>query len=34
MAALALRAEASTVSDLAEQGVTRIVVRDDLEGQS
>ncbi len=33
MAALALRAEASTVSDLAEQGVTRIVVRDDLEGE-
>jgi hypothetical protein len=30
MAALSIRAEAATVADLAEQGVTRIVVRDDL----
>jgi len=29
MAALATRAEAAAVADLAEQGVTRIVVRDD-----
>lgn len=33
MAALSLRAEAATVADLAQQGVTRIVVRDDLQGE-
>jgi hypothetical protein len=30
MAVLATRAESAAVMDLAEQGVTRIVVRDDL----
>jgi hypothetical protein len=30
MAVLAGRAESATVMELAEQGVTRIVVRDDL----
>jgi hypothetical protein len=30
MAVLSLRAEAATVSELAEQGVTRIVVKDDV----
>jgi len=30
MAVLATRAESAAVSDLAEQGVTRIVFRDDL----
>jgi hypothetical protein len=30
MAVLATRAESATVAELAEQGVTRIVVRDDL----
>lgn len=32
MAALAVRAEAATVAQLAEQGVTRIVVREGGEG--
>jgi len=33
MAALAVRAEASTVAQLAEEGITRIVVRDGGEGE-
>ncbi len=32
MAVLASRAESAAVAELAEQGVTRIVVRDDLGG--
>lgn len=31
MASLALRAEAQQVEDLAQQGVTHIVIKDDLE---
>ena len=33
MAVLATRSESAAVSELAEQGVTRIVVRDDTEEQ-
>lgn len=34
MAVLAARAESAEVAELAQQGVTRIVFRDDLEGGS